>query len=118
MKFFALQPRYSTCANICIHNKLPFVCTFIGSATIEDDNMATVTVSNLACEQTYTVTAGGIVIGGMDERELIGPQFRQPAIVTAGPCPTTIMTTTESMSKMLRIFVCMYAYMIFMTTIQ
>ena len=52
--------------------------------------MATVTVRDLRCEVTYTITAGGID-GGTGE--LIGPKSSHGTI-TAGPCPVTILPTT------------------------
>jgi len=35
--------------------------TSSASAIINDNNMATVTVSSLPCEETYSITAGAIV---------------------------------------------------------
>ena len=70
---------------MCVH---VYVRILSGSATITS-NMATVTVRNLQCQQTYTITAGGI-LNGM----LVGPQFRQET-VTAGSCSTTPTPTSS-----------------------
>ena len=50
--------------------------------------MATVTVNGLMCEVEYTITAGGIFDG-----QLVGPRSSH-GIVTAGPCPLIMTTTT------------------------
>ena len=65
------------------------MCTLSGSATIIN-NMATVTVMNLQCQQTYTITAGGILSNGM----LVGPQF-SGGVITAGSCSTTPTPTSS-----------------------
>ena len=68
------------------------------SATINDDNMATVTVSGLRCAETYAITAGGIITtDGMVGQTLDGPRFNTEIIV-ASVCPT-IQTTTMLSSK-------------------
>ena len=66
------------------------------------NQMATVTISGLRCEETYYITAGGINdTTGM----LVGPQIRQVNDVTAGPCPTTtVMTSTMTSGK---VYMCM-----------
>ena len=74
------------------------MCTLSGSTTITS-NMATVTVSNLQCQQTYTITAGGILSNNM----LVGPQFRRETI-TAGSCSTTPTPTSfPSVSKSMHV---------------
>ena len=60
--------------------------------------MATVTVRNLQCQQTYTITAGGILSNGM----LVGPQFRRETI-TAGSCSTTPTPASSSVSKSMHV---------------
>ncbi|XP_065912117.1 uncharacterized protein [Dysidea avara] len=59
------------------------------SATIVDD-MATVTISSLQCEGTYSITAGGIV-----DQTLDGPRFHIETI-TAAEC-VMIPTATSSL---------------------
>ena len=71
---------------LCISNN-HCMCTLSGSATIIG-HMATVTFMNLQCQQTYTITAGGILRNGM----LIGPQFRRETI-TVGSCSTATQTS-------------------------
>ena len=74
------------------------MCTLSDSARIID-NMATVTVMNLQCQQTYNITAGGILSNGM----LVGPQFRRETI-TAGSCSTTPTPTSfPSVSKSMHV---------------
>ena len=76
-----------------------YVCTLSGSAAITS-NMATVTVRNLQCQQTYTITAGGILSNNM----LVGPQFRG-GIITAGSCSTTpTPTSSPSVGKSIYIY--------------
>ena len=58
-----------------------------GSATIIDD-VATVTVSSLQCEGTYSITAGGII-----DQTLDGPRFHTETII-AGACPVILSTTS------------------------
>ena len=70
-------------SSACVCLKLTIV--FSGFATIENE-MATVTISQLMYEQMYTITAGGII---MDPHyELIGPRFRRETI-SAPACPLT-----------------------------
>ena len=60
---------------------------FLDSSAIMNDNTATVIIRALICEQVYTITAGGLDVGG----ELVGPQFHQETVI-AGQClppPTT-----------------------------
>ena len=62
----------------------------LGSATIIDD-VATVTVSSLQCEGTYSITAGGILNQTLD-----GPRLHTETII-AGACP--VMPSTTSLCK-------------------
>ena len=57
---------------------------FLGFATIENE-LATVTISELTCGQMYTITAGGIVMMNSGI-ELIGPRFHRET-VSAPVCP-------------------------------
>jgi len=58
------------------------------SAIIVDD-MATVTVNSLLCEQTYSIVAGGVITDNvMMDQILDGPKF-QTEIFNASSCPTT-----------------------------
>ena len=59
--------------------------------------MATVTVSSLQCEGTYSITAGGIM-----DRTLVGPRFHTET-VTAGACPV-IPTTTSTGKEVMNLF--------------
>ena len=71
--------------------------TSSASATINDDNMATVTISSLQCEETYSITAGGIITtGGMMGQTLDGPRFHTEIVPTAS---CTIMLTTTLFGK-------------------
>ena len=55
--------------------------------------MATVTISSLQCEETYSITAGGIITTeGMMGRTLDGPRFHTEIVPTAS-C-MIILTTT------------------------
>ena len=58
--------------------------------------MATVTISQLVCEQMYTITAGGIIMD--PDYELIGPQFRRETI-SAPACPLTPTFSSTYISK-------------------
>ena len=60
----------------------------MGSPAIMN-GMATVTISQLICEQMYTITAGGIT----NDSQLVGPRFRRETI-NASSCPP--MSTTSS----------------------
>ena len=71
--------------------------------------MVTVTVSELMCEETYEIVAGGID----DNGNLVGPRFQWESVV-AGSCQSTttvvttatVVTTTMLTGKINR--VCMY----------
>ena len=66
------------------------------SATISND-MATVTVSGFACEETYFIVAGGISINnGATEHTLVGPRFLGMDYYIASSCP--VMVTMSSLS--------------------
>ena len=59
--------------------------------------MATVTVSGLACEETYFIKAGGISLNnGATEQTLVGPRFLGMDYYTASSCP--IMLTMSTLS--------------------
>ena len=63
------------------------------SAIITDD-MATVTVTGLVCEKTYSIVAGGIITNDvMMDQMLDGPRFHTE-IILASACPLVITTTT------------------------
>jgi len=54
-----------------------------------------VTVSSLACEQTYSIVVGAIITNiGTMEQTLSGPRL-QAGIFTASSCPTTSSSSTE-----------------------
>ena len=52
------------------------------------DDVATVTVSSLQCEGTYSITAGGIIDSTLD-----GPRFHTETVI-AGACPVIPSTTS------------------------
>lgn len=53
------------------------------------------TVSSLACEQTYSIVVGAIITNiGTMEQTLSGPRL-QAGIFTASSCPTTSSSSTE-----------------------
>ena len=84
-------------AYICTYIKYKFYL-IIGIGNIISNDIATVRVTNLRCEVTYYITAGGRD-GGTGE--LIGPRSSLGTI-TAGPCPvmmTTTMITTSIAGK-------------------
>jgi len=57
--------------------------------------MATVTISSLQCEQTYSIIAGGIITVDVTmDRTLDGPRFHS-GIITAAACPVTAFTTSK-----------------------
>ncbi|XP_065889741.1 uncharacterized protein [Dysidea avara] len=76
----------SSAANYCE----VIVGSVTGSATIMDD-MATVTISSLKCEGTYSITAGGTF-----DHTLEGSRFHRET-VTTGECPE--MSSTMKRSK-------------------
>ena len=58
------------------------------------NHMATVTVTGLVCEETYSIIAGGIITNDvMIDRTLDGPRFHTETIL-ASACPVVITTTT------------------------
>ena len=67
----------------CMHAVKYLDVVFSGFGTIENE-MATVTISQLMCEQMYTITAGGIIHN--PRYKLIGPRFRIETVSAA--CPT------------------------------
>ena len=75
-----------------------YIITSSDSAAIMD-NMATVTVNGLVCEQIYSIVAGGIITNDvMMDRTLDGPRFHTETI-TASACPVVITTTTMTTGK-------------------
>lgn len=67
---------------------------FAASASIDENDMATVTVSSLICGETYSILAGGIFTDQM----LDGPRFHMET-VTASACPviqTTVISSKRS----------------------
>ncbi|XP_065894750.1 mucin-22-like isoform X2 [Dysidea avara] len=71
--------------------------TLSASATIMD-GMATVTVTGLVCEETYSIVAGGIITNDvMMVRTLDGPRFHMETITVAA-CPVVISTTAMIMT--------------------
>ena len=85
---------------------------FLGFATIENE-LATVTISELMCGQMYTITAGGIIMNSF--HELIGPRFCRETI-SAPACPmipttSSILIGTPMYSVHTCItYVCMYVF--------
>ena len=59
--------------------------------------MATVTISQLVCEQMYTITAGGIIMNL--DYELIGPRFYGETI-SAPACPIPSTTSFTPIGKL------------------
>ena len=76
------------------------------------NGMATVTISQLICEQMYTITAGGITNDG----QLVGPRFRRETISASScpPMPTTSLTTPTGKPCTLKFevqsYICTYTY--------
>ncbi|XP_065897929.1 adhesion G protein-coupled receptor L3-like isoform X2 [Dysidea avara] len=67
--------------------------TVSASATIMD-GMATVTVTGLVCEETYSIVAGGIITNDvMMDRTLDGPRVYTGTILAAA-CPAVVTTRT------------------------
>ena len=73
---------------------------FKGSAAIENE-MATVTISQLVCEQMYTITAGGIIMN--PGYELIGPRFYAET-VSAPACPIPSTTSFTPIGKLMYMY--------------
>ena len=65
-----------------------YIFTHLVSAQITN-GLAMVTVGELACGVTYTITAGGTLDG-----QLVGPRSSH-GTVTAGPCEVVPTTTTS-----------------------
>ena len=75
----------------------------LASATISDD-MATVTITGLACEQTFSIVAGAIITNnGTMEQTLCGPRF-QTGTVSATACPTIPSTSTIAGKKLRTVY--------------
>ena len=91
-------------SSACVCLKLTIV--FSGFATIENE-MAAVIISQIACEQMYTIIAGGIIID--PDYELIGPQFRRETIsAPACPSPPTPSSTPTSKAYVHILYTYMY----------
>ena len=74
--------------------------------------MARVTVMNLQCQQTYTITAGGILSNGM----LVEPQF-SAGVITAGSCSTTpTPTLSPSVGKSIYVYSWTYVSIYYVRT--
>ena len=75
-----------------------YIITSSASAAIMND-MATVTVTGLVCEETYSIVAGGIITNGvMVDQTLDGPRFHMETIL-ASACPVVITTTMMTIGK-------------------
>ena len=64
----------------------------LGIAPIINE-MATVTINGLMCEEEYMIIAGGTLNG-----QLVGPKSSH-GIVTAGSCPPIAVTTTATITS-------------------
>ncbi|XP_065897957.1 uncharacterized protein [Dysidea avara] len=68
----------------------------VSASAIIMNHMATVTVTGLVCEETYSIIAGGIITNDvMIDRTLDGPRFHTETIL-ASACPVVITTTTAA----------------------
>ena len=76
---------------------------YSASATISD-NMATVTITGLACEQTFSIVAGAIITSNVTmETMLDGPRFQGNPYI-ASSCSMTPTPTTSIGKRVLRVF--------------
>ena len=83
MKFVYTHMYMPMYIHTCMHAVKYLDVVFSGSGTIENE-MATVTISQLICEQMYTITAGGIIMD--PDYKLTGPRFRRET-ASAPACP-------------------------------
>jgi len=80
---------------------MDYMCTIcIASATISD-RMATVTITGLACEQTFSIVAGAIITNNVTmEQMLCGPRL-QIGNLASTVCQTILSASAITGKKLL-----------------